>query len=291
MGKKKSVEPAQSKAENFVNHQRRKYANEWDASSENLASQAVYEWMAEQLGTTGFVLEIGAGTGRSTLELQKRGNKVISVEENPNCLSRTRRAIEAAGYKVVSVPRGTIRPIDSSYHAISYREIKQLKSEDWDVLLIEGNVIRDDHLVKFLKAVGQFDAVVCWLIGGHGAMRFNRSIDFEGVDDPSEYRLFVQNTVYELADELVKSGGVLHVVDRAFGVTPAMIDDWLRSHRDQATGTSLAVEPIESRPYREASADGAMGMGISLPSGELKTNFSDTFLISVRSVKGDAKAG
>lgn len=63
MGKKKSAEPAQSKAENFVNHQRRKYANEWDASSESLAGQAVYEWMAEQLGTTGFVLEIGAGTG------------------------------------------------------------------------------------------------------------------------------------------------------------------------------------------------------------------------------------
>src|SRR5688572_27779074 len=124
MSKNKTLRMASTEAENFVNFERRKYAREWEASSAHLAGQDAYVWMAEKLAVSGHILEIGCGTGRSTTELLRRGNKVIAVEENANCASRARDYVQEVGYRVKFLSRGSFRSIDSQSHAISYGAVR-----------------------------------------------------------------------------------------------------------------------------------------------------------------------
>ena len=72
-----------------------------------------------------------------------------------------------------------------------------------------------------------------------------------------EYRLRTQNKTYEIADCILKPGGVLHVVDR--GVVPET--DEIKSiiidrHKDQASVTSLRFSEFAYRLYTEPTAHG-----------------------------------
>ena len=70
------------------------------------------------------------------------------------------------------------------------------------------------------------------------------------------YRFYIQNRIYELADEILNKNGVLHIVDR--GETPynQEIQDIVRkSHIEQASVTTLNVLPIDWLSYKPL-ADG-----------------------------------
>ena len=53
--------------------------------------QGDYKWMARQLKEYKTVLELGCGTGQSTLSLLQQGLNVIAVDKNPSCLSLARK--------------------------------------------------------------------------------------------------------------------------------------------------------------------------------------------------------
>ena len=50
-----------------------------------------YTWMVDKLTAYKIVLEVGCGTGYSTLALVERGYKVIAVDKNLNVLKRQKR--------------------------------------------------------------------------------------------------------------------------------------------------------------------------------------------------------
>ena len=57
-----------------------KYAQEWDQSAQRFYNQGDYDWLAEQLNGYTTILELGCGTGQSTLALLKQNHKVIAVK-------------------------------------------------------------------------------------------------------------------------------------------------------------------------------------------------------------------
>ena len=77
-----------------------KYASEWNSSAEYFAEHNSYKHLAMQISPYKTVLEIGCGTGQSTLALLKEGHSVIALDQNPYCISRAFNLISASQYSI-----------------------------------------------------------------------------------------------------------------------------------------------------------------------------------------------
>ena len=66
------------------------YSEQWNVSSKYFYDKGYYAWMADKLTAYKIVLEVGCGTGYSTLALVERGYKVIAVDKNPECLEKAK---------------------------------------------------------------------------------------------------------------------------------------------------------------------------------------------------------
>jgi len=133
-------------------------------------------------------------------------------------------------------------------------------------MILEADVLNDPRLVEWLREVGPFDGVACWLVGSHGLRSLYMNEDGTTVRKPTLYRLQVQNRVYELADSILRPGGILHVVDR--GTMPSDEEkkrSLLESHREQASPTSLVVESADWRPVESFDTPG----GVKMEPGEV----------------------
>jgi len=173
---------------------------------------------------------------------------------------------------------------ESSY-SIDYSEVS-LNDTDFDVLLLEGDIYNDPRLMDFLMQQSKFDSVVCWLMGTHYSRGHNDVIDHTSMPTPLHYRIHIQNRVYELADVILRSGGVLHIVDRGQPLTTAeMIADLKASHEDQASVTSLDVRDIETREYSEPTSGVGMCATITEHNKSSPKDFKNLCFYSILSSK------
>jgi SAM-dependent methyltransferase len=242
--------------------ERKKYANNWSSiDAAGFEQQGLYTWMASFINGHTRVLEIGTGDGRGTCALLAAGHSVTSIDENPNCLKEAEKRIVASGFNATYQKREHSRRKADKYE-LTYLPPSGSPPE-MGALLIEGDILNDPALTKWLRDQRPFDAVVCWLIGSHKARPKNAVFEELKIHSSGGYRLCVQNTVYELADQILRPGGVLHIVDRGEPlVTSLLREDMLNSHRDQASVTNLQVDPnIVDRPYSEPAQVGVkMGL-------------------------------
>lgn len=229
---------------------RSEYAANWRANALKFTEDGHYAWMAGFVDGYDHVLEIGTGDGSSTLELLRRGHRIVSIDENPACLQMAAENLRASGYEVSHLKRETRKELNKSY-SISYQTIEGVPAGQ--CVLVEGDINNDPHLLQWLYARPAFDAVVCWLIGSHSARKSNDKILNAPVESSGDYRLYVQNAVYVLADRVLRPGGLLQIVDRGELLrNEALRLDALNSHRDQASVTSLVVaEEITQRTYED----------------------------------------
>lgn len=267
---------------------RKQYVKSWGVNSDGHLAQGHYSWMAAKLDGYPLTLEIGCGVGYSTLALLKQGHRIVCVEENPHCITATQRLVSEQGYSVEVIKRGSPKSVDNNSYRLAYSEVGEALAAD--CLIIEGDALKDPKLVDWLLTQPKFDSIACWLIGTHNARGHNVAIDKSLIPTAYEHRIFVQNRVYELADRILRPGGVLNVIDRA--QTPSselLAEAMLDHHRDQASVTSLSVESLDHIPHEESEADGAMQMMLSVPQkslDEYSTNASPTMsLCSITSVK------
>src|SRR5437870_700415 len=72
-----------NKAAEVARRSRESYIAEWQPSADQHATDGDYEWMSSALEGYDKILEIGCGTGQSTMALLRRGHSVVSIEENP----------------------------------------------------------------------------------------------------------------------------------------------------------------------------------------------------------------
>lgn len=109
------------------------YAEQWNLSEKYFYEKNRYHWMANKLEGYDTVLEIGCGTGYSTLALVELGHTVIAIDKNPDCIKKAKELVEKNG-----------------------------KSDR--VIFIEGD-ITDEKFRQTLNENCEFDIVVCWNVG------------------------------------------------------------------------------------------------------------------------------
>jgi SAM-dependent methyltransferase len=260
--------------------ERELYSVQWaNSNAPHFEANGYYKWMADFISGCDKVLEIGTGGGHGTLELAKRGHKIISIDENPIILDTAEKYIRDNGIACTRIKRESIL-IGTDSYKINYRPISKTDIHDQpQVLLLEGDILNDPHLFEWLKNEALFDAVICWLTGTHGARIFNNAIIKRRIPTPGEYRLHVQNTVYELADEILRPGGKLHIVDRT--QEPDRDDiktEFFNTHKDQASVTSLIVDTLEYVVYEEPNDENKLEMCVTVPlSGIIPTHNKRAF--------------
>ncbi len=110
------------------------YAEQWNCSAQFFYDKKYYQWMCEKLIGFKTVMEIGCGTGYSTLALLNSGHKVIAIDKNHECIMAAKKLIADNGHK-----------------------------KD-DIIFLEGDVadlqFREQTLSKYAC-----DIVICWNIG------------------------------------------------------------------------------------------------------------------------------
>lgn len=258
-----------AEVEERLARERSSYLASWSATAATLRRDGHYAWMASFLEGRPLVLEIGTGSGESTLALLEAGHTVVGVEENPLCLERAERLIRDAGFGVVREHREELHASARDY-AITYSRPTS-RIERGTAVLLEGDTLNDDGLVEWLAASGPFDAIACWCIGSHPARLANSAV---GERDERSYRFLVQDGAYELADRILAPGGLYHVVDRCGVVTDEVRRTLLRIHEDRARAASFEVDPeIAARPYASSGADGC-SMVFVKGEGEKMPDFS-----------------
>jgi hypothetical protein len=178
------------------------YAQEWQESAEAFFSASHYNWMSEQLGDAKRVIEVGCGSGASTEALVRTGRQVLVIESNQHC---------------AEIADGRLSSKGIAAELISADRLTNLLS--WDEagvkLLVED--VLSTELEQRLPH-GWFDAIVCWMTGSNpehiGIAIGKPYMQFDGSEMPM-YRSKVQERCYELGLLAMKSGGIVHVVDRA----------------------------------------------------------------------------
>lgn len=264
--------------------ERKKYLKEWSNDAKFFYDNKYYEWMNSKIKDFKLVLEIGCGNGLSTLSLLENGHQVIVVDENIECLKETKKLLNSNNFKAKVIKRESLFRESKWVYEYDYLKIKNSIEED-EVLLIEGDVINDTNLEEWLTD-SNINCVTCWLIGSHGARRYNKTIAETRINTPEEYRLLTQNRVYEICDRILKNDGILQIVDR--GKKPSNEKDKniiFESHKDQASVTSLSIKEVDFIEYNHNIENG-IGMITETDDGLIQyNNLNGVALISVISKK------
>lgn len=120
-----------------------KYASEWNSSAEYFAEHNSYKHLAMQISPYKTVLEIGCGTGQSTLALLKEGHSVIALDQNPYCISRAFNLISASQYSIKN-------------------SLCELTKNS--VCFIECDITDETNINELLSG-SNVDIVICWNVG------------------------------------------------------------------------------------------------------------------------------
>ncbi|SKC80005.1 class I SAM-dependent methyltransferase [Maledivibacter halophilus] len=121
---------------------KKEYSEQWDKSSAFFYNNNDYNWMCGLIKSYNTVLEIGCGTGYSTLALIKNGHKVIAIEKNEYCMGKAKNLILSNGYKIGDLGDDIGK---------------------CDVIFILMDVC--DNNSNFIIEAIPFDIVICWNIG------------------------------------------------------------------------------------------------------------------------------
>lgn len=235
----------------FISNSRIDYKEQWKIDSTTINNRGHYDWMASFITSHNFVLEIGTGTGYSTLKLLDNGHKVIGIDENLECLIEAYELLTSQGKNVTLITRENLSSeLNNSKYIINYSSF-DIDINQYDGILIEADILnkKDEFLSSWLNSLGGFDAIVCWLIGSHSARPFNESMPAWVKGNPFYYRISVQNEVYELADIILKNNGLLHLVDRSPEINEKIKEEIIKSHKEQASVTTLEFISIDTIDY------------------------------------------
>jgi SAM-dependent methyltransferase len=270
---------------------RKIYDRSWQKNATHYASQGCYEWMASFLRPFApkRILDIGCGEGSGLLALLavlgSNETTIISLEENSDCIHTTEEHLHSKGYETSVIYRMHAEPIADRQHMLEIEPGKL--PERSGISLIESDILLlDEELFAFLSSVPRFDAVTLWLVGTHFARQECGNIATLQIKTSGEYRLRVQNKVYELSDRFLRSGGVLQIVDRGeVPNTEHLENDFLNAHKEQASVTSLKAKSLNYLVYNEPGGSRKVAMQATVGKSGRTPDLSRFAMISVTSVK------
>lgn len=251
------------KPEKWLNWDEHYYLRNWKKDSDHFLEKGYYKWMTEMLGEhvePKTLLDTGCGNGNAIIQLLKSFpslEHLITIEVNSKCIEETKNNLKKFGCEVEVIKRKHTKCEDKKMGLFRnvFDDIDDLKLTS-RITIIEGDMHNDDKLYGFLSKNLKVDAITCWLIGTNHSVQ--RNIDFisKYKCSDSNYRFLVQNKVYEIADLVLNSDGILQIVDRFPCAAIGEVETQIRkSHEDQASVTKLKVRDISSILY-EIPKDG-----------------------------------
>lgn len=176
------------------------YAMEWKVSSEIFRNQQHYTWMASQANNGGNILEIGCGSGDSTLELAKNNWRVFAVESNFVAISNAMKLLQENNISIEVI-----------YNPSTWN----ITSCSSQVTILHKDFM--DHDMESMLPLKFFDAIACWLIGSNpdhiGFHLMKESSNFDGSELPL-YRQTIERKCYSIGKMVLKEQGIVHVIDR-----------------------------------------------------------------------------
>ena len=212
------------------------YSNQWRISSEQLYTNGTYRWMAERIAVYPTVLEIGCGSGYSTLSLVEQEHKVIAIDWNDSCIAGAKKLLADRGFRVSS---------DLSELDIS------------DVIILKYDIMLVDNVIKFPNL--QIDIVAIWNPGGgilgklhqdhktamlmYGLTRSHISSNRE-----SSYSECLIYHCYQLA---IKHNVPINIVDRNDRALDASNDTYFRTIDDRGYFSKIEYKNLETTTFSE----------------------------------------
>ena len=239
------------KPNKLIGFDKRNYLKKWTVDSNYFKEKNYYNWMTEKLYsclTPKRILDIGCGTGNGIIELLKNNNieQIISIEDNTECIKQSLENIKKITSDVSVIYRGKENISKKGLYFVDYSDISEIP--DSKVILIEGDILLDSILINFLLKQ-KFDAITCWLIGTHISKNSHIKL-FNLIQSNSDYRLRIENKLYEIADKVLNENGVLQIVDRIGYIPSEEYKNSIReSHEDQASVTELNIYKIDFLEY------------------------------------------
>lgn len=202
---------------NKIQNSQNSYAKKWDITSDLIKEKGGYNWMSGFIEENDKVLEIGCGNGNGTLELANKGHKIISIEENINCIKITSEKLRQSNITYKAILRGTLYDNGSKF-SIEYNSNLDNYDSNIQVYIIEGNILNfsckeDISLFRWLLDIAPFDGIICWLMGTHKLFSYN-TLFTKTPNFATYYRNTIQFLIAQLKDSFISKNGFIHFVDR-----------------------------------------------------------------------------
>lgn len=159
--------------------EKEKYALEWNNSAQYFYDHNSYKHLVAHIRKFKTVLEIGCGTGQSTLALLEAGHNVIAIDQNTYCIEKAKQLIKASGYTIKEKP-------------------DELSPKS--VCFIEYDITEPDFENNILSNISP-DIVICWNVGTY----FDKAKAEDIIPKIIEYGL----TPEEIAQNIENSYGEL----------------------------------------------------------------------------------